>query len=53
MEKEIPDHMRGPKKSDDAHNHWNYGMTEKQVAEYLEKKRQRSRRKPPDLIAAE
>lgn len=48
----LPANMRGPKKSDDAHNHWNYGMSEEQLAEYIQKKQVRNTDQPT-LIAAE
>lgn len=43
-------------KSDDVNSFWNYGMTEEEVAAYLQKKRNRRERdNPPEptLIAAE
>jgi hypothetical protein len=48
----VPAHMRGPKKSDDAHNHWNYGMTAEEVAEYRRKKREGEERPLPRLVAS-
>jgi hypothetical protein len=49
--KDIPAHMCGPKRSDDAHDFWNYGMTKEELVVYLN--REQPKQEPPKLIAAE